>query len=139
MKYTNVEDIQPILAFGGLINSATDTVGGIIDTADMDLGLSFVMSAPDYTTGDFQLRVFQSDDGTGFTNPEELIGEPELKGDPAKVNLTAGASNGDILGKIGVIPTKRFVRPTVTSSNTPVAVIGVIGIAKHEFMPPATN
>lgn len=121
-------DLVATQVLGAAISTATTTAGAIIDTKDMDPGLMFVLSAPVYATGDFDLLLEESDD-SGMAGATAITGD-QLLG--ALGSITAATTD---LPTTGVISVKRYVRASVVSSNTPSATVSVIAVSKPEVRP----
>jgi len=97
---------------GGLaITSDTSTASMSFDTADYDLGVMFTVAATDYTDGNYQLVLQESDDDIVFTDVpvEKIIGSAD--------DITAATANGGTLSRLGLFSNDRYVRVNVVSTG----------------------
>lgn len=133
-----VKDIKSnlldIVAVSQTISTDTTTNGTIIDNADYELGLMFVVQCTDYTDGTYDFTITEGDasdlsDGTAVPT-EKLIGALN------DLTITGANSEGNILNSIGVFSNKRYVRLNVVSTGTTSgATINAIATQKGEILP----
>lgn len=129
-----VSSVQPVLALAASISTDTTTNGEIIDTANFEMGIAFILDVVTYDSGDFEFQIFESDDDAmaGATR----VTTPNLLPEGATSTLSAATSAGDILSKLGVFSTKRYLQVRVVSTGTGGAsVIRVITVKKGEYLP----
>ena len=121
------------LAMQAAISSDTTTVGGIIDTADLDAGLYFAMSAPVYTDGTYTMKI-EDGDNSSLTDAADVATTQLVYGTlPALSAITADL---DVMPKEGVHSTKRYVRISIVSTSvTTGATINVVAIGGVEVLP----
>ena len=123
------KDIAECVKITNALTSAVlgaSQTGEIIDTEGFNsLAISIAITA--FTTGDMTYSFFESDadDMTGAT----LITSTFYRGD-----LTAVVATGET--KVGLYPSKRYVRATLTGANTPVMTGQGIAVLGHAFNAP---
>ena len=113
---------QIILVAG--INLALDdnetNNGVIVDTANFDLGIYFVLLMTAWTDGTHTLLIQEGDESdlsdAATVDATKLVGSL-----PAPAAISA---NGDILAAVGVHSTKRYVRCNVVSTGVTTGAVG---------------
>ena len=128
-------DLQPILAFNTqVVSTDTTTTGGIIDTADFDNGIVFVPVAGVYTDGTYNFLIEEGD--AANLSDAAAVADANLIGTEAGLALTAADAEGSILGSIGVVTAKRYLRISVVSTATTTgATLTVFAMQKPEIFP----
>ena len=134
----NLANQRTLLVFNAEITSDTTTVStAIIDTADYDMGIFFSCGIVDFTDGEYELVIQESDDpamsGQNLVAAANLL--PTIK---AGVLPTLDALNvlGAQLSEFGIVGTKRFVRLSVISTGTTSgARVIATAIQKGEYNP----
>ncbi len=126
-----------VLSTEANITTDTTTNGTIIDTADLDLGVSFFIGATAYTDGTYKLLIQEGDDAglsDATTVPaEKLIEVPGLQA--VTDGVTAITADGDKYFKVGVFSTKRYLRANIVSTATSTgAQISVIVLESPEVL-----
>lgn len=96
-------------------NIASDgAVNGVgVDCQGIQTGLMFAIAATALTDGSYALS-FEEDDDVAFGAPT-AVPASQIYNQPDPV--TAVTANGDALAKVGVLYTKRYVRPVITASS----------------------
>lgn len=94
----------------------------VVDIAGNDGSQLFVVSAPAYTAGNYELTVEEADDA-GFTlGVNEIVATDDRWQGPkvGAVNpvISAVTNDGDNMVQIGVFSTKRYLRLKVVSTST---------------------
>lgn len=105
---------KEIMVMNATIGSDTTTAGSIIDTADFDGGLYLSMLAQAYTDGDYALIIHDGDDSA--LSDAALVDSSQLVYGTLPSLGAATAALGQLLRE-GVIATKRYVRPSIVSTN----------------------
>ena len=108
-------EIQPAF-ISAAISTDTTTAGAIIDTANYDDGIMFVVSCTAYTDGTYT-PLIQDGDNSSLTDAA-AVADANLIGTEAGAALTAVTAAGDILPTIGVFGTKRYIRFSWVSTST---------------------
>lgn len=127
-------NLQPRLALNANIVTNTTTNGSIIDTADYDLGVMFAFAAVTYTDGTYTPVLEHSDD-SGMSGAVDIPDE-NLIGTEAGAVITALTAAGAVEKTIGIVGTKRYVRPKIVSTVvTSGARIVVTSVSKGEIRP----
>jgi hypothetical protein len=123
------------------ITSNGITNGTIMDTAEYDLGVSFVMSAPIRTDGTYKLTFMEGDD-SGLTDgtvvPADKIITLANTADDAVITGITAATTGpaNLIKRAGVHSTKRYVRAVVNATAvTTGATISVTALLGAELIP----
>lgn len=96
--------------------------GQIIDTADFDLGLYFFLLITALTDGDHALIIHEGDESD--LSDAALVDATKLVG--SLPSLDAVAANLGEMECVGVHSTKRYVRPSVVSTNVTTGAVGTI-------------
>lgn len=126
--------VQRALASASL---TSDTTGVIVDTLGFT-SIMFAFMTGAVTTADgsnyFTAEVWESDDGSGFTNPVEVTATASrIIGTQFVINDQDAQDN--IAAKFGVtIGSKRYMRLTMNETGTAEAVVGamaILGGARH--------
>ena len=118
----SVKDIRSTLetraANVAVISGNGTTNGQSIDTADHELGTMFTTTLGNFTDGDYNFTLDESDTGA-FGGEEVAIvdGSDKLIGTLAGLVLDAATSNNDVLPSLGVISNKRFLRLNAVATN----------------------
>lgn len=106
------------------INLALDgnetNAGSIIDTADYDLGLYFMLLITAWTDGTHTLLLEEGDD-SGLSDAATVGAEKLIGSLPAPAAISA---DGDTLACVGVHSTKRYVRASVVSTGVTTGAVG---------------
>jgi hypothetical protein len=110
------------------------TAGTILDTADYDSGIMFCFAVPDYGDGTYSINMYESDDKSMTT--EALIPDEKLIGSISDLVFTSVTNQGDPVKTLGIVGTKRYVRPVITSTSVATGATLFISINKvHEILP----
>ena len=114
------------------ISTNTTRVGGIIDTAECELGIYFVLQVIIYNSGTFTLKIEHGDD-SALADAEVVDSNMLIYGTlPA---VTAAPIETGYLPKEGVHSTKRYVRASVVCTGvTGVNAIQVLAIRDSEVI-----
>ena len=135
MKADIANDLQPTVALvETAINTDTSTPGASVDTADFEAGIMFAMAISNYSAGDFQLVIQESDDDGG-SDPWTNIGAENYTVGPDTVSADTGSNP---MVKAGAFSTKQFLRPVVVSTNSGDATAAVFTVMKAELRPTPT-
>jgi hypothetical protein len=122
-----------------LINTDTTTNGNIIDIADFELGILFLLKTGVVTAGDVTPLLEESDDST-FTTSNEVA---DLDIVPINVSGTWYETGQEALLKIDASNTvkafgykgnKRYLRLSVVTANSADLTVGANVIKKAEYM-----
>ena len=106
--------------------------GGILDTADFDLGVMFALMALNFTDGVHTLLIEESDD-SGMAGATVVAGDQLIGTLPA---ATAATAEGAKVGTVGVISHKRYLRSSVVSTGvTTGSDVVVSSVMKGENLP----
>ncbi len=105
-------NIAALIALAATINSNTTTNGAIVDTANYDLGVTFLLDCTARTDGTYTFQVFESDD-SGMSGATEVTGE-KLVGSVSAI--TAAIAQAGSVQRLGVIGTKRYLQLRVVST-----------------------
>lgn len=121
-----------LLSLSALITTDTTTNGAIIDTAEYDLGNSFLMHIGLYTDGTYTMQIQESDDsgmsGATLVSGDQIIGTLPV--------LSAVTASGGVIAEVGVISNKRFLRAQIVSTSTSTgASVHVDFIGGNEYKP----
>lgn len=132
----NVSDIRASQNDTIAVSADGTVAGNAVDTADYELGLTFVAFTTAYTDGTHVLGAQESDDD-GATDPYTAVSADKLIIPVAGDNSAAAAVNeGDACIKVGVFSNKRYVKPIITSTGvTTGATFSVMDIQKTEYGP----
>ncbi len=126
--------LQANLVFAGNITIDTTTNGAILDNANFDLGLMFIVHSGSYVDGTFNFTIEEGDD-PGLADASVVSGD-QLIGNLSDLEITATSSSGSILNSIGVFSNKRYVRMNIVSTGTTVgADIDIISMQGAEIVP----
>lgn len=136
-----VHDIEsnllPIVALAAAIGASTTTSGAILDTANNELGLLFLLDVVAYTDGDYELQLFESDDAA-MAGAVQIVAPKILPTNLGANSITEGAvvAEGAILQKIGAFSNLRYVQARVVSTSVSTgATVRVVAIQKAELSP----
>ena len=130
----NRSDQLPKLAFNAVISTDTTTNGAIIDTANFDRGVTFIILAPVYTDGTYTPVIEESDD-SGMSGATDVT-DAQLIGTEAGAVISAVSGSGANLASIGVFSNKRFLRLKIVSASTSTgATISAVVNMKAELTP----
>lgn len=113
--YTQTEQV-----FNAAIATNTTTYSAAIDTAEI-LACMFTFAATAYTDGTYAFTVEEADDVAFTVNVNEILpADDKWQGAKpgATPELTAVTADGDILNKIGVFSTRRYIRLKIVSTAT---------------------
>jgi len=109
-------DLLPRLAFNANISTDTTTAGAIIDTADVDGGVSYELLAQAWTDGTYTPLLEESDD-SGMSGATAVPDE-NLIGTEAGAAVSALTAAGAVLTSFGAFGTKRYLRLSIVSTGT---------------------
>ena len=112
------------------ISANGNTDGPAFDTADHEMGITFVMACCAYTDGDYELVIQDSADGsTDWTD----IADGEKLPTPGTTAVTVGAltADGALMAKQGCFSTRRYVRARVTATSVTSGATIFTAIIKH--------
>ncbi len=116
ITYNLASNIRTTVAMDATVNSNTTTAGAIIDVDKTINGPVFVVEALAYTDGTYNFEIFESDDSNMAT--ENKVDDDQLVGNIADLEINSGPSaEGDIVKRVGVFGTKRYVRLKVVSTG----------------------
>lgn len=129
-EHATYQDVRN--AFEGTITADTTTEGAIFDTAEFSQGVYFALAASIYNTGTFTLKLEHGDD-PALADAEDVPVKMQVYSTPCVVSaLTAP---GGKYVKQGVHSTKRYVRPSIVSTDTADARLMMVAILDSELMP----
>lgn len=130
-------NLLPVMALpAAVIATDTTTAGAIIDTADYDGGIVFMPFCGTYTDGTYNFLVEEGDD-SGLSDAA-AVPDDRLIGTEAGLALSAIDASGSVIGSIGVLSDKRYLRiSAVSTSTTSGAIIGVVAAQIGEVLPVA--
>ena len=126
--------LQSNVAFIEEVTSDTTTNGAIIDNADYDLGIMFIVQAVAYTDGTYNFAIEESDDSAmaGAT----VVPTDKIIGDITSLEIDAANTSGELLGSVGVFSNKRYLRMNVVSTGvTTGATISAVVVQSGEIVP----
>jgi len=106
--------LQPTVVHSAAITSATTTNGSIIDNANFELGLMFVVQCSAYTNGTYNFTIEHGDD-SGLSDATAVTSDM-LIGTLDNLKTTALSGAGSVLKTIGLFSNKRYVRINVVST-----------------------
>jgi hypothetical protein len=110
------------------------TTGTILDTADYDSGIMFCFAIPDYGDGTYSINMYESDHISMST--QTIIPDEKLIGSTSDLVFTSATSQGDAVKTLGIVGTKRYVRPIIASTGATTGATFFISINKvHEILP----
>lgn len=120
--------------------------GGIIDTAEYELGIMFAVSVDTFVAAGVTFDIQASDDPTFATGVTTYVdGDLELLGTLANLAPTVDTSEVDdvsnfeeagfFLKTIGLISNPRYVRIRAVSDGTGDAFVTVVALEKGEVLP----
>ena len=126
-------DFLPQNAFPvATISTDTTTAGAILDTADFDSGVMFVVFCTAYTDGTYTPLIHDGDNSA--LSDAAVVVDAELNGTEAAAALTALSASGADLLSIGYVGSKRYVRFSwVSTSTSSGADLGVLALKKGEI------
>lgn len=128
-----------ILGFNAAISTdTTTTTGAIIDTADLDGGLTFLIAATAFTDGVYKLAIVEGDaanlSDAAAVSADALIEVGSI--DAVTTGVVAILANGGKYSKVGVHSTKRYVRANIVSTGTTTgATLNVLALVSPETLP----
>jgi len=126
--------LQSNVAFIGEVTSDVVTNGAIIDNADYDLGIMFIVQAVAYTDGTYNFAIEESDD-SGMAG-RTMVPADKIIGDITSLEIDAANTSGDLLGSVGVFSNKRYLRMIVVSTGvTTGATISAVVVQSGEIVP----
>jgi hypothetical protein len=126
--------LQANVAFVGNIATDTTTNGNILDNANFDMGLMFIVQSSSYTDGTYNFTIEEGDDA-GLADASAVSGD-QLIGNLADLEITGASAGGSVLNSIGVFSNKRYVRINIVSTaTTSGADIEVIAMQAAEIVP----
>lgn len=133
-----IQDIRSDLSnSAALIATVTGngtTNGAIIDTAEMDGGLMFSVSAPVYTDGTYTFTLQEGDESN--LSDAATVASGKLLGSLTDLTLSAATASGGDMADIGVFSNKRYVRLQVTAASvTTGATIVAVATQKNNLVP----
>jgi hypothetical protein len=110
--------------------------GQIIDTANYDLGLYFLLLLTAFTDGDHTLLIQEGDESD--LSDATTVGAEKLIGDMPV--LEAVHANLGVIQAVGVHSTKRYVRANVVSTNVTTGATGtLLAVKGNELCPSAST
>jgi hypothetical protein len=134
----NYNNLLPVNAFSTqLINSDTTTVGEIIDSADFEIGITFIIKNGVVAAGDVTPLLEESDSPTFATSnvvadnnivPVVVGGVRYETGQEAASILDAT----DEIRALGVVGTKRYLRLSLVSANSANLTVGAVAVKEGE-------
>lgn len=107
-------NIQTRLVMNNIINTDTDTDTNNQDVSDFDGGVKFNIYIQSYTDGDYEVQIFESDDGSSF---DQLTGDSLIPASTS-ISLSAATSIDAIVSSVGFISAKKFAKLRIVSTNT---------------------
>ena len=132
----NISNNEILVAGINLALDGNETNAGIIlDTADVDLGVSFGCLITAYTDGDHDIIIHEGDD-SGLSDAA-LVPADKLIG--ALPTYDAIHANADVVQMVGVHSTKRYVRASIVSTGVTTGAVGSIYALKSTEYRPDVN
>jgi hypothetical protein len=126
--------LQSNVAFFGTIASNTTTNGSIIDNANYDLGIMFVVQCTNYTDGTYSFTIDEGDDAS--LSDATTVPAEKIIGNLSSLDISAANVAGDSLNSVGVFSNKRYLRLNVVSTGTTTgATINAIVEQSAEVVP----
>jgi len=107
-------EFLPISAANVAITGNGVSNGAIIDT-EGTVSNTFIVDVANYTDGTYVFEFFDSED-SGMSGETAII-DDKLRGTEAGLTIAGAIVQGNNLGSIGVVGTKRFVRVKITASS----------------------
>lgn len=129
-EYVTQQDVK--LALNAAITTVTTTEGAIFDTALYNPGVYFTMSAPVYAAGDFALKLEHGDE-SDLADAVDIPVANLIYG--TLPTISAVTNPGDLMPKEGFFSTKRYVRASVVSTNSPDATVNIVAVLNAELIP----
>ena len=134
----SVKDIKSQLQSNLVLNNTVTankvTNGDIVDNANYDLGVMFVVQCTDYTDGTYKFSVQEGSNSD--LSDATLVPDTKIIGDLDNLNLTSVSADNSVLGSVGVFSNKRYLRLRVTSTAvTTGAHINAIVVQSGEIVP----
>jgi hypothetical protein len=120
------------IIFNEVLTDDTETDGVIIDTADFELGITFIFAITAFSAGSFEFQIFESD-------ADDMAGEVAVDSDKligTLPTLTALTADNTSIDGVGVFSNLRYLRvkvvPDSASGNN--SVLG-FAVQESEFQP----
>ena len=112
----------------------TAATGTIIDTAHHELGVYFALVCTTFATGTFTLTIYESDAADFDSGAGTLVPAANLIYSTA-CTVGAATAGGVYAAKQGCFGTKRYLRVTLTGSDTPSGTCSAWCIKDAELAP----
>lgn len=130
----NTSNNEVEIAFSASITTDTTTNSLGIDMSDFDGGIMYTATATGYTDGTYVITFEESVDNSAWTDvPVEKLIDPVGNGN---ITLAAAESAGDLMARMGLFSTKRYLRMKIISTSvTTGAFISAYVVKKAENVP----
>ena len=126
--------LQSNLAMNATIATNTTTSGSIIDNANFDLGIMFVVQCSGYTDGTYKFTIEEGNEAN--LSDATVVPSNKLIGNLANLDITALSATGALLQSVGVFSNKRYLRINAVSTGvTTGATINAVVVQSGEVVP----
>ena len=127
--------LQSNIALNATIVTNTTTNGAIIDNANFDLGIMFIVQCTEYTNGTYNFTIEEGDKSD--LSDATIVPAKKLIGDLSDLTITAISASGELINSVGVFSNKRYLRlkAVSTASSAAGAKINALVVQSGEIVP----
>jgi len=105
-----------------------DSLGAIVDTQNIQTGLAFAMAITGLTDGDYDLVIEESSDAAFASDVSDVPADQIYN---AVATQSADIAATDALPMLGVLYTKRYLRPKVVASSVTTGATATVVSVEH--------